>query len=163
MNKNNADDMMPYMPHLCTSINKLITLYKWYDLYEGGLVLVEEESKLYMLKDKSKADKIESWEVIGKTLPDIYTLLKEGAVKFTYYKNNREVKSYGTLILNPGIALGIQEDDIIYIKENQESKDALLYWDIKKRKVMSLKKSMLYNIDEFVPKEKLLGYEIDFQ
>lgn len=93
----------------------------------------------------------------------IESCLKEGAVKFTYYKNNREVKAYGTLILNPGIALGIQEDDIIYIKENQETNDTLLYWDIKKRKVMSLKKSTVYNIDEFVPKEKLLGYEIDFQ
>lgn len=93
----------------------------------------------------------------------IKSLLKEGAVKFTYYKNNREVKAYGTLILNPGIALGIQEDDIIYIKENQESNDTLLYWDINKRKAISLKKSILYNIVKFIPKEKLLGYEIDFQ
>lgn len=148
---------------LCTSINELITLYKWYDLYEGKLVLVEEESKLYMLKDKNKADKIESWEVIGETSPNIYTLLKEGAVKFTYYKNNREVNAYGTLILSPGIALGIKEKDIIYIKENQESNDVLLYWDINKRKAISLKKSTLYNISKFIPKEKLLGYEIDFQ
>ena len=97
----------------------------------------------------NKADKIEAG-------------LKEGAVKFTYYKNNREVKAYGTLILNPGIALGIKEDDIIYIKENQDT-GSLLYWDINKRKAMSLKKHTLYNIVEFVPKEKLLGYEIDFQ
>jgi hypothetical protein len=155
--------MIPYIPHLCTSINGLITLYKWYDLYEGGLVLVKEESKLYMLKDKNKADKIESWEVIGKISPDIYTLLKEGAVKFTYYKNKREVNAYGTLILNPGIALGIKEDDILYIKENQESNDVLLYWDINKRKAITLKKTSLYNMVEFIPKEKLLGYEIDFQ
>lgn len=100
--------------------------------------------------DKNKLDKIESW-------------LIDGAVKFTYYKNKREVNAYGTLILNPGIALGIKEEDIIYIKENQESNDVLLYWDINKRKAISLKKSSLCNMLEFIPKEKLLGYEIDFQ
>ena len=61
--------------YVVKSLTELLTLeedlrkiYPYYTCYNGQLVFVQDEKKLYMLKDETNTKSMLSWEIFGKII-----------------------------------------------------------------------------------------------